>query len=110
MSRAAAGCPGRASGRLPPRHDGGGLECDDRFVVERFRALACGDIRPVQPETASTKGRRKSRRTVVSRKEAEAMRPDCTEIIIITGLRSRGGKQAWGLIAAGILCDRKQKC
>ena len=31
-------------------HDsGGGLEGDDRFVVKRFRALACGDIRPVLP-------------------------------------------------------------
>ena len=37
------------------------------------------------------------------------MRPDRTEIIICTGLKTRGGIQVWGSIAAGILCDRKQK-
>ena len=37
------------------------------------------------------------------------MRPACTEIIICTGLKTRGGMQVWGSIAAGILCDRKQK-
>ena len=37
------------------------------------------------------------------------MRPDRTEIIICTGLKTRGGRQAWGSIAAGLLCDRKQR-
>ncbi|MYG52655.1 MAG: hypothetical protein F4204_10000 [Rhodospirillaceae bacterium] len=81
---------------------------DERFVVEKFRALANGEIRPVAPE-ATTKGRRAAKRTVVSRSEAEAMRPERTEIIICTGLSTRGGRQAWGSVAAGLLCDRKQK-
>ena len=46
---------------------------------------------------------------MVSRKEAEAMRPDRTEIIICTGLRSRGGMQRWGSVALGLFCDRKQR-
>ena len=50
---------------------------DERFVVQKFRALANGEIRPVAPEAAS-KGRRAARRVVVSRKQAEAMRPDRT--------------------------------
>ena len=91
-------------------HDfGGGLEGDDRFVVERFRALACGDIRPARPEAANAKGWRKTKRIVVSRKQAEAMRPNITEIIIFTGLRTRGGRQAWGSVATGLFCDRKQR-
>ena len=88
---------------------GGGLDGDDRFVVERYKALASGDIRPVRDGAAKAKGRRKRGRIVVSREEAEAMRPDRTEIIICTGLRTRGGRQAWGSLAAGILCNRRQR-
>ena len=82
---------------------------DDRFVVEKFRALANGEIRPVAPEATASKGRRAAKRVVVSRREAEAMRPDRTEIIVCTGLKTRGGRQAWGSVAAGLLCDRKQR-
>ena len=81
---------------------------DERFVVEKFRALANGEIRPVAHEAAS-KDRRAAKRVIVSRGEAEAMRPDRTEIIVCTGLSTRGGRQAWGSVAAGLLCDRKQK-
>ena len=70
---------------------------DERFVVEKFRALANGEIRPAEPEAAASKGRR------------AAMRPDRTEIIVCTGLKTRGGRQAWGSVAAGLLCDRKQR-
>ena len=87
---------------------GTGLD-DEHFVVEKFRALANGEIRLVAPETATSKGRRAAKRVVVSRREAEAMRPDRTEIIICTGLSTRGGRQAWGSVAAGLMCDRKQK-
>ena len=109
MTAATMAMPGNSASTFLVHYFGGGLDGDDRFVVERFRALACGDIRPVQSEAAGAKRGRKARRTVVSRKEAEAMRPDRTEIIICTGLRTRGGRQAWGSIAAGILCDRKQR-
>ena len=101
--------PGNTAATFLIHYFNGGLEGDDRFVVERFRALACGDIHPVQDGTASAKGRRRTKRIVVSRKEAEAMRPDRTEIIICTGLSTRGGRQAWGSVAAGLLCDRRQR-
>jgi len=91
-------------------HDfGSGLEGDDRFVVERFRALADGDIRPVPSGAPNAKGGARAKRIVVSRKQAEALRPDLTEIIICTGLRTRGGRQAWGVVATGLLCERKQR-
>ena len=109
MTAAAMAMPGNTASTYLVHYFGGGLDGDDRFVVERFRALACGEIRPVRDGAENGKGRRKGRRTVVSRGEAEAMRPERTEILIFTGLRSRGGKQAWGSVAAGLLCDRKQR-
>ena len=68
-----------------------------------------GDIRPIQPEASRAKGRRKHRRVVVSREEVEALRPARTEIIVCTGLRTRGGWQIWGDVATGIFHDRRQK-
>ncbi len=85
---------------------GNGLDGEDRFVIERFKAMLDGDIRPFETET---KGRRKTRRIVVSREEVEAMLPARTEIIVCTGLRTRGGRQIWGDIATGIFHDRRQK-
>ena len=106
---AAMTMPGNTACTYLIHHFGGGLDGDDRFVVERFRALASGEIRPVPSGDAKAKGRRTAGRTVVSRSEAEAMRPDRTEIIIATGLRTRGGIQAWGALAMGLLCNRHQK-
>ena len=37
------------------------------------------------------------------------MRPARNEIIVCTGLATRGGQQLWGSTAAGLLCDRRQK-
>ncbi len=37
------------------------------------------------------------------------MRPARTEIIVCTGLRTRGGQQLWGSVAAGLFCDRRQR-
>ena len=105
---AATAMPGNSAATFLVHYFGGGLDGDDRFVVERFRALASGEIRPV-PSSPKAKGRRTAGRTVVSRSEAEAMRPDRTEIIIATGLRTRGGRQSWGSVAAGLLCNRHQK-
>ena len=104
---AAMAMPGNTASTYLVHLFGTGL-ADERFVVEKFRALANGEIRPVAPE-ATAKGRRAAKRTVVSRKQAEAMRPDRTEIIICTGLSTRGGRQAWGSVALGLFCDRKQK-
>ena len=88
---------------------GNGLEGEDRFVVERFKAMIDGDIRPIQPGAPRSKGRHRTKNTVVSRKEVEAMRPARTEIIICTGLRTKSGRQIWGDIATGIFHDRRQK-
>ena len=87
---------------------GRGLE-DDRYVVEKFTAMADGDIRPARPEAPKSKGRRKAERVTATLKEVREMRPARTEIIICTGLRIRGGVQMWGDIATGLFCDRKQK-
>ena len=105
---AAMAMPGNTAETFLIHFFGTGL-ADDRYVVEKFRALACGDIVPAPAEALAAKGGRKVKRTVVSRKEAEAMRPGRTEIIICTGLTTRGGRQAWGIIAAGLFCDRRQK-
>ena len=105
---AAMAMPGNTAETFLVHFFGTGL-ADDRYVVERFKALACGNIIPAPAEALAAKGGLKVKRTVVSRKEAEAMRPATTEIIICTGLKTRGGRQAWGIIATGILCDRKQK-
>ena len=105
---AAMAMPGNTAETFLVHFFGTGL-ADDRYVVERFKARADGDIVPAPAEALAAKGRRKTKHTVVSRREAEAMRPDRTEIIICTGLKTRGGRQAWGSVAAGLLCDRKQK-
>ncbi len=141
MSGAAVGDPERGAAAVPDhRHDGDGTMTaamampgntaatflvhffgsglsDEKYVVERFKARADGDIRPVRPEAspdrgpgqAKAKGRRKAKRVTATLNEVREMRPMRTEIIICTGLRTRGGKQLWGSVAAGLLCDRKQK-
>ena len=105
---AAMAMPGNTADTFLVHFFGTGL-ADERYVVQRFKAMADGDIRPIRPDAAGTNGRGKAKHTVVSRKQAEAMRPDRTEIIICTGLSTRGGRQAWGSVAAGLLCDRKQR-
>ena len=87
---------------------GSGL-ADERYVVERFEAKADGDIRPVRPDVPRAKGRRGRKRATATLKEVEAMRPARTEIIVCTGLRTRGGVQKWGATATSLFCDRRQR-
>ena len=88
---------------------GSGLD-DDRYVVEKFRSLANGDIVPVQADGRKPKGRRKARGTVLSLKAVEKMRPARDEIIIATGVKLRDcGVQLWGWRSLGIFADRRQK-
>ncbi len=88
---------------------GSGLD-DDRYVVERFRSLANGDIVPVQADGTKPKGRRKARGAIVSLKTVEKMRPARDEIIIATGVKLRGcGVQLWGWRSLGLFADRRQK-
>ena len=105
---AAMAIPGNTAETFLVHFFGTGLT-DDRYVVERFRARADGDIVPAPAEAVAAKGRRKAKRSTATLKAVREMRPACTEIIICTGLKTRGGMQVWGSIAAGILCDRKQK-
>ena len=88
---------------------GSGL-IDDRYVVERFKALVDGDIRRC-PDPAPTKGKGRSRANYATAtlKAVREMRPARTEIIVCTGLRTRGGVQIWGDIASGLFHDRRQK-
>lgn len=89
---------------------GGGLEDDDRYVVQTFRSLANGDIVPVQPVGTAPKGSRKARRSVVTAKAVEKMRPARDQIIIATGVTRRSSQvQYWGWLALGIFADRRQR-
>ena len=107
MSTAIA-IPGNTADTFLVHFFGGGL-ADERYVVERFKARADGDIVPVLAEAPRANARRKGRRVTATLKAVKEMRPACTEIIICTGLRTRGGQQLWGSLAAGLLCDRKQR-
>ena len=87
---------------------GGGF-ADKRYVVERFKAHADSDIRP-WPGEAVAKGKgRRAKRVTATLKAVKELRSACTEIIVCTGLRTRGGQQLWGLVAAGLRCYRKQR-
>ena len=105
---AAMAMPGNTADTFLVHFFGTGL-ADERYVVEKFHARADGDIVPVPAAPAGAKGRRAAKRAVVSRKQAEAMRPGRTEIVVCTGLRTRGGRQAWGSVALGLFCDRRQR-
>ena len=87
---------------------GSGLE-DDRYVVERFKSMTNGDIRPQSAEGSAKKGRRKARRTTVSLKAVKEMQPRRDEIIICTGVTIKGGIQYWGGLATGMFVERKQR-
>ncbi len=74
---------------------------DDRYVVERFRSMADGDIRPLRPGGP---------RTNVSRQAVRKMRPARDEIIIATGINLRNsGIQLWGDLATGLFVERRQR-
>ena len=106
---AAMATPGNTADTFLVHFFGGGL-ADEKYVVERFKAHADGDIRPWPGEApAAGRGRRRTKRVTATLKAVKEMRPACTEIIICTGLKTRGGQQLWGVIAAGLLCDRKQR-
>ena len=106
---AAMATPGNTADTFLVHFFGGGL-ADEKYVVERFKAHADGDIRPWPGEApAAGRGRRRAKRVTATLKAVKEMRPACTEIIICTGLKTRGGMQVWGVIAAGLLCDRKQR-
>ena len=61
---------------------------DDHYVVERFKALATGDIRPCFAEdpAPATKGKRRAKRASASLNAVKELRPSRTEIIVCIGL------------------------
>ena len=86
---------------------GRGLD-GERYVVERYRSLASGEIRPVQAEEPKAKkGRRKRRRSVASAGAVKKLRPGRDEIIVCTALDLKAsGIQLWGSLAMGFLAAR----
>ena len=83
--------PGTTASTFLTHFFGSGL-ADDRYVVERIRALANGDIRPLSGEDAA-KGKAKTKRVTARLKAVRELRPARTEIFICTGLRPRSGLQ-----------------
>ena len=106
MSTAIA-IPGNTASTFLVHLFGSGL-ADDRYVVERFKAHADGEIRPC-PGEAPAKKRRRAKRVTATLTEVRELRPARTEIIVCTGLRTRGGWQLWGSTATSLFCDRKQR-
>ena len=101
--------PGNTASTFLTHFFGNGLS-DDTYVVERFKAMVDGDLRRCADQPPATKkGRRKTKRATASLKAVLAMRPERNEVIVCTGLKTRGGVQYWGWIAMGLGIDRKQK-
>ena len=88
---------------------GSGLD-DERYVVQRYRSRANGDIVPVDADGARPKGRRRARPAVVSLEEVEKLRPARDEIIVATGVKLRNcGCQYWGWRSLGLFVERRQR-
>ena len=106
---AAMAMPGNTAATFLTHFFGAGL-VEDTYVVERFRGLVNGDIRRC-PDEAPAKGggRRKAKHATATLKAVREMRPARNEIIVCTGLRTRGGVQYWGSTVTGLLCDRRQR-
>ena len=105
---AAMAVPGNTAATFLVHLFGSGL-ADNRYVVERFKAHADGDIRP-WPGAASAKGKgRRAKRVTATLKAVRELRPARTEIIVCTGLRTRGGQQLWGDLATSLWHDRRQR-
>ena len=106
---AALAMPGNTAATFLTHFFGPGLADDARYVVERFKAMADGDIRRC-PDTAPRGGkRRKAKAVTATLKAVKEMRPALNEIIVCTGLKTRGGVQYWGSISTSLFCDRRQK-
>ena len=106
---AAIALPGNTAATFLTHFFGSGL-ADDTYVVERFKTMVDGDIRRCADRPpAAKKDRRKKNYSTASLKAVRAMRPERNEVIVCTGLKTRGGVQYWGWIAMGLGIDRRQK-
>ena len=106
---AALAIPGNTAATFLTHFFGPGLADDDRYVVERFKAMADGDIRRCPDPAPSGRRRRKAKAVTATLKAVKEIRPLPNEIIVCTGLSSRGGVQYWGSISTSLFCDRRQK-
>ena len=80
---------------------------DERYVVETYRSHPDGQIEPIEAGQPKAKGRRRPRRTIVSRRAVREMRPERDEIIVCTGVKLIGsGVQLYGLQATGLFAAR----
>ena len=59
---------------------------DTRYVVQRFKSMLDGDIRPVESQAPKGSRRRTAKRVLATLKEVKDMRPGRNEIIVCTGL------------------------
>ncbi len=106
---AALAIPGNTADTFLVHFFGSGL-ADDRYVVERFKGMVDGNIRRCpDPVPATGRGRCGANHATATLKAVREMRPARTEIIVCTGLKTRGGVQIWGDIVSGLFHDRKQK-
>ena len=88
---------------------GRGLE-DERYVVERFRSMDDGEVRPLPAGGRTARGRRGARRETASRRVVRQMRPARDEIIVCTALNlEASGVQYWGDAATGLFGERRQR-
>ena len=88
---------------------GRGLD-DERYVVESYRSLPSGEIRPVEAGQPKTKGHRRTRRKIVSREAVRELRPERDEIIVCTGVKLAGsGIQLYDLAASGLCAARNAR-
>ena len=87
---------------------GRGLD-DDRYVIERFKSKADGEISPRRRNGASKKSRGNVTREIVSLSTVRKIRPERDEIIVCTGIAITGGVQYWGDRAMGLLVNAKHR-
>ena len=87
---------------------GRGLD-DDRYVIERFRSKADGEIHPRCHNVASKKSRGKTSREIVSLSTVQRMRPERDEINVCTGIAITGGLQYWGDRATDLFVNAKYR-
>ena len=87
---------------------GRGLD-DDRYVIERFRSKADGEIRPRRRNGALKKSRGNTSREIVSLSTVKKIRPERDEIIVCTGIAIIGGVQYWGDRATGLFVNAKYR-
>ena len=87
---------------------GSGLT-DERYAVEKFGAMADGDVRRC-PDPAP-KGGRNYRAKIVTAplKEDKKMRSAPNKIDVCTGLKSRGAVRYRGSVLTSSFCDHRQK-